>query len=287
MYSSSSQFASQREEAIRFVTTIGVVCKIIALNLSWTDDEDQEALLSPIRNWEQWISRSWEGWIIQFIRLVCGCLNDTIAPNNLIRETTRLRETAAETPLVAVGGDSYLFDSLADMTTEFERFVITSPKTDDQKRFWALQVLRALILVLGDGINFAYIEGAFRLSEEREEETEEPQTLLDAFEAAQPPGINSEDEHESEDDESEDDDDDDEFILRYAGGDEEEEESVPFFFFPSRRGGMNNPERNAAKDVPIVPHRREFTGHCNVQTVHLFTTKLIVDQRRQLLRSGR
>ena len=288
MYSGSSQFLEQREEVIRFVTAMGVVCRTIALYLPWPEEE--EVLLTPIRNWDQWIPMTWDGWTIKFIRLICGCLNDTIAPNNLIREIRGLRESAPERPLVAVGGENYLFDSLAHMTRTFERFV-TSQKSDAEKNFWGLQVLRALILQLGDGLNFAYIEGAFRPTEEMEveedEEEHEPETLLDAFEAAQPPNLESE--HESEDDEDDEDDeeDDDELILRYGGGDDEEEESVPFFFFPSRRG-MNNPERNAAKDVPVVSHRKEYSGHCNVQTVSKDENCAnSTDQRCQLLRFGR
>jgi len=174
-------------------------------------------------------------------------------------------------PLVALGGESYLFNSLDDMTRSFERFV-NSPKSDEDKRFWGLQVLRALVLLDGRGLDFAFFESVFQQAEEMDdvEEDEVAQTLLDAFEAAQPPGLDSEDEHGSDDEEGEDDDDDDdddEFILRYGNGEDEEDESVPFFFFPSRRGGRNNPERNAAKDVPIVSHRRAYSGHCNVQTV--------------------
>jgi hypothetical protein len=259
LYSSAPQFAVQREEAIRFITAIGVVCRTIVLYLPWPEEE--EVLLSPIRNWEQWIPRTWEGWIIQFIRLICGCLNDTIAPNNLIRDSQRMQRTAPETQLVAVGGENYVFESLEDMARNFEEF-ISSSKSDTDKKFWGLQVLRALVLQLGDGLNFAFIEGAFHPVEENDvEEEQEPQTLLDAFEATHP-NLESE-----SDDEDEEDDEEDEFVLRYGGGDDEDDESVPFFFFPSRRRGLNNPERNAAKDIPIVSHRRAYSGHCNVQTV--------------------
>jgi len=277
MYCGSTEFASQREESIRFVTAIGVVCRVLALYLEWPSPADS-TLLVPIRNWDHYIRRSWEGWTLQFIRLVCGWFDNVISPNHILRELSMTRDNAPNQPLVAVGGDEILFEGLSEMSVAFERFYLSPEKSMDDKRFWGLEVLRALILLLGDGINYAFIEGAFSpVEEEMENEDEEgeehePDTLLDLFEAAQPPGIHG-DESEEED--------------TYMTSGEEGEDEVPFFFFPSRRRGRHG-EMDAGKDVPIVSHRKSYSGHCNVQTVRPWTEKaLILDQRRELLWLGR
>jgi hypothetical protein len=172
------------------------------------------------------------------------------------------RNNAPNQPLVAVGGDEILFEGLSEISVAFERFYLSPEKSMEDKRFWGLEVLRALILLLGDGIN---IEGAFNVVEEEmededlEEEDNHSETLLDLFEAAQPPGIHGDEPEED----SEEDEDEDTYMM--SGGDEDEDE-VPFFFFPSRRRGRR-PEMDAGKDVPIVSHRKTYSGHCNVQTV--------------------
>lgn len=267
MYGGSTEFTSQREESIRFVTAIGAVSRVLALYLDWPSPADS-TLLVPIRNWDHYIRRSWEGWTLQFIRLVCGWFNNVISPNHILRELGMTRDNAPNQPLVAVGGDEILFEGLSEMSVGFERFYLSPEKSMEDKRFWGLEILRALILLLGDGINFAFIEGAFNPVEQEmenedqeddEEEEHEPETLLDLFEAAQPPGIHG-DEHEGDSDEDEDED------THMMSGVDEEEDEVPFFFFPSRRRGRH-PEVEAGKDVPIVSHRKSYSGHCNVQTV--------------------
>lgn len=280
MYSGSPEFAPQREESIRFVTAIGVVCRVLALHLEWQSPADS-ILLLPIRNWDHYIRRNWDGWTIQFIRLICGWFDDVISPNHILRELSTTRTFAPSQPLVAVGGEEILFEGLGEMSAAFERFFLSSEKSMEDKRFWGLEVLRALILLLGDGINYAFIEGAFspveeEMEEEEEEEDQEEEeeghrreheveTLLDLFEAAQPPGIHGDEHEESDDDEADDDDTENEDTYMLGGGDEDEDE-VPLFFFPSRRGRRHR-EMDVAKDVPVVSHRKEYSGHCNVQTV--------------------
>ena len=285
MHSGSPEFAPQREESIRFVTAIGVVCRVVALHLEWQSPADS-MLLVPIRNWEHYIRRSWDGWTIQFIRLICGWFDDVISPNHILRELSTTRAFAPSQPLVAVGGDEILFEGLSEMSTAFERFFLSPEKSMEEKRFWGLEVLRALILLLGDGINYSFIEGASspveeEMEDEEEEEEEEGQghgreyeaeTLLDVFEAAQPPGIHGDQHEESDEDEEDDTEDEETYML--GGGDEEEDE-VPLFFFPSRRGRRHR-EMDAAKDVPVVSHRKEYSGHCNVQTVSPFQWKQLI-----------
>ena len=288
MYSSAQSLAAQREESIRFVTAIGVVCRILVLNLDWPSPVTDESLLSPIRNWDSRILRSWNGWIIQFIRLVTCFFEETMSPNNILRELSVARLTAPEVPLVALGGESILFDGLTGMLDRFVRFLRSSEKAAEDKRYWGIDVLRACILLLGDGINFAFIEGAFSSAIDEDAE-EEAQMLLDAFEAAQAPDdSNNDDEGNSDGDgddddeedggvevEEEEDEDEDGIVLRIGRAqdndddddDDDDDDNVPFVFFPTRRSGLNNPERHAAEDVPIVSHRKAYSGHCNVQTV--------------------
>ena len=266
MYSGSPDFAAQREEAMRFVTAIGVVCRVLALRLDWPSPAD-DILLEPIRIWDHQIRRSWEGWVIQFIRLVSGWFDDVIAPNNIHRELAMSRHDAPDIPLVAVGRDIIFFETMLEMSYAFERFLRASEKTAYDKQFWAMEVLRALVLVLGDGINFGFIEGAFSPAIDEDVDEVEVQTLLDAFEASRPP-LRSDDEEESDEDEE----DIDNYYMSHGDDDDGEEDDddddeVPFYFFPSRRGGLSHPERDAAKDVPIVSHRKAYSGHCNVQTV--------------------
>lgn len=270
MYSGSPDFVAQREEAMQFVTAIGVVCRVIALKLEWPTDLD-DTLLEPMRSWDGQIRRSWDGWVIQFIRLASGWFEDVIAPNNIHRELGLSLGDAPDMPLVAVGREIILFESLSEMSEAFERFLRLSEKTEYDNRFWALGVLRSLVLVLGDGINFAFIEGAFSPAIDEDIDEEEAQTLLDAFEASRPPGIYPDEEEDSEEDGEGDDDDDSFMLYGHEDGDEnyeDDEDEPPFYFFPSRRGGLSHPERNAAKDVPVVSHRKAYSGHCNVQTVH-------------------
>jgi hypothetical protein len=284
MYTASGSFHAQREESIRFVTAIGVVCRVLALKLPWPSQAD-DILLVPIRNWENKILRSWEGWLIQFIRIVTYWFDETVSPNNVLRELSLARLTAPEVPLVAVGGDSILFERFVNMLDSFVEFVRAPVHTIEIKRYWGIEVLRACILLLGDGINFAFVEGAFSpaVDEEQEEEEEEEagQALLDAFEAAQPlevyhdddQGSEDEDEYEDEeddddmDDDDDDDDDDDTYMLSIGGEEDEDDGSIPFLFFPARRSGLNYPEKHAAENVPIVSHRKAYSGHCNVKTV--------------------
>jgi hypothetical protein len=269
MYAGSPDFAAQREEAMRFVTAIGVVCRVLALRLDWPSPAD-DILLEPIRIWDHQIRRSWEGWVIQFIRLVSGWFDDVIAPNNIHRELAMSRHDAPDIPLVAVGRDIIFFETMSEMSFAFERFLRASEKTAFDKQFWAIEVLRALVLSLGDGINFGFIEGAFSPAIDEDVDEVEVQTLLDAFEASRPPGLHS-DEEESDGDE--DGEDIDNYYMSHGDDGEEDDEEdddddeVPFYFFPSRRGGLSQPERDAAKDVPIVSHRKAYSGHCNVQTV--------------------
>jgi hypothetical protein len=293
MYSAAPAFLAQREEAIRFVTAIGVVCRVIALKLDWPSPAD-DVLLASIRNWDTWIRRSWEGWTMQFIRLLTGWFDDIIGPNNILRELSTSREDAPRVPLVALGGDDILFESLGDMSDAFAQLVISTDKSMDNKRYWAIVVLRALVLLLGDGIDFSFIEGAFSPAIDLDADEEQEQTQLDAFDTAQPHGLhdegNSSDEEEDQDDSDMVDEDGDSFVLRFGGSEDgdEDEETIPFFFFPSRRGGLNHPEQHAAKEVPIVSHQNSYSGHCNVQTVLVFLGKSNrEDQRRQLLRLGR
>lgn len=286
MYSSSTSFLDQREESIRFVTAIGVVCRVLALKLPWSSPPPDDCLLSPIRDWAPRILRSWEGWIIQFIRIVTCWFDETISPNNILRELSLARLTAPDIPLVKLGGEFMLFEGLTEMLDAFVHFVRSEEKPVEDKQYWGIDVLRACVLLLGDGINFAFIEGAFGpdVEEEEDEEDDAAQTLLDAFGAAQPSGIFHDDDEGSSDDDDDDDDveedDDDTFMLRDGDedGDEdsdEDDESVPFLFFPTRRSGSNHPERRASENVPIVSHRKAYSGHCNVQTVHSSLYNLI------------
>jgi hypothetical protein len=293
MHSAAPAFSTQREEAIRFVTAIGVACRILVLKLDWPSPAD-DVLLAQIHGWDTWIRRSWEGWTMQFIRLVSGWFGDAISPNNVLRELSASRGDAPRVPLVAVGGDNILFESLGDMSNAFKQLVLSADKSMDDKRYWAITVLRALVLLLGDGIDFSFIEGAFSPAIDLDAEEEQAQTLLETFEAAQPHDLhdegNNDDEEEDQDDFDIVDEDGDSFVLRFGGSEDgnEDEETVPFFFFPSRRGGLEHPEQNAAKDVPIVGHRKSYSGHCNVQTVVVFLGKSnSEDQRCQLLRPGR
>lgn len=287
MYSGSPNFAPQREEAVRFVTVIGVVSRVLALRLDWPAPHPEDILLAPIRSWDHWIRRSWEGWTMQFIRLVTGWFDDVIAPNNILRELSLKRAEAPSIPLVKLGGEEILYERLTDMSIAFERLVQSSEKSVEDKRYWGIEVLRALVLLLGDGLNFAFIEGAFSPSLEMEDEeggVEEAQTLLDAFEAAHPAALYADDsdeqEHTSDSDMVEEE--DDSLALGYGpnveDGDEEDEDDdddeddlSPLFFFQNRRGGLHHPERDAAKDVPVVSHRKSYSGHCNVQTVFLLS----------------
>ena len=217
-----------------------------------------------------------------------------MSPNNILRDLSIARLTAPEVPLVALGGDSILFDGLTGMLDQFVRFVRSSEKTAEDKRYWGIDVLRACILLLGDGINFAFIEGAFSSAIDEDAE-EEAQTLLDAFEAAQPPGIYDDDDEGSSDNddddeedgdvevEVEDEDEDEGGIVLTIGrnrddedDDDEDDDNVPFVFFPTRRSGLNYPERHAAEDVPIVSHRKAYSGHCNVQTVRHILIKYLI-----------
>lgn len=279
MYSASSTFLNQREESIRFVTAIGVVCRILALKLSWPTTVENEVLLSPIQNWAPKILKSWGGWLIQFIRNVTCWFDNTVSPNNVLRELSLARLSAPDVPLVALGGESILFESSTEMLDKFAQFVRSADPSLEEIQYWGIDVLRACILLLGDGINFAFIEGAFGPSIEEDEEEEEEedddeetaQTLLDAFEAAQPSGVyhdngSSNDDDDDNDVDVEEEDDDETFMLRY-GAEDEDDESVPFLFFPTRRSGLNYPERRAAENVPIVSHRKAYSGHCNIQTV--------------------
>jgi hypothetical protein len=199
---------------------------------------------------------------MQFIRLVAGWSDNVIAPNNILRELALTRSEAPDVPLVALGGESYLFDSLAEMSDAFDGVVRSSERTTEVQRYWGIEILRALVLLLGNGVNFAFIEGAFSPPLETEVEGEEVQTLLDAFEAAAPPGI-----HNDTDDEGEDE--DDTFNLGHDD-DDDDDDDIPYFYFPaSRRSSHLHPERDAGKNVPIVPHRKIYSGHCNIQTVPL------------------
>jgi hypothetical protein len=157
--------------------------------------------------------------------------------------------------------------------------------------------LRACILLLGEGIDYAFVEGAFAtvLGDEFDEEEE---TLLEAFAA---PAITIHDDEDEEDDEDESDseregrDDDveieeedgDELVLRYGDGEDSDDdmERPPFLIF--RRGRSTHPEQ-VAKDIPIVSHRRSYSGHCNVRTVCLSCPppSYLPDQRCQLLWLG-
>jgi hypothetical protein len=274
MNSAAPSFSAQREEAIRFVTVIGIVCRLLALKLEWPFLAEED-LSAPIHHWDHWIRRSWSGWVIQFIRLVTLWFHDVIAPNNIIRELLSKRGEAPDIPLVALGGDNVLFEELSEMSLVFQLFVEAPEKSEEDKRFWGMEVLRALVLLLGDGINFAFIEGAFSPAVDLEGEEEEAQTLLDAFEATRPPGLNDDGDEEEEgqggSEEDEDEEGEDTFILRYGpqtDDADDDEETVPFFFFPTRRSGLNHPEQEAAKDVPVVSHRKAYSGHCNVQTVN-------------------
>ena len=279
VYSGSPIFAPQREEAIRFVTVIGVVSRVLALRLDWPTPHPDDVLMVPIRSWDNWIRRSWEGWTMQFIRLVTGWFDDVIAPNNILRELSLKRAEAPNVPLVKLGGEDILYERLADMSIAFEHLVQSSEKSVEDKRYWGIEVLRALVLLLGDGLNFAFIEGAFSPSlDMEEEEEEESQTLLDAFEAAHPAALYEEDSEEEEEHASDSDmveEENDTLVLEYGPNEEDEDDDdddddddvSPLFFFQNRRGGLHHPDRDAAKDVPIVSHRKAYSGHCNVQTV--------------------
>jgi hypothetical protein len=248
---------------MRFVTAIGVVCRILALKLNWSSVAD-EILLSPIRNWEPRIRRSWEGWVLQFIRIVTCWFDDAISPNNILRELSLARLTAPDTPLVALGGESVLFEGLTEMLDSFARFVQSTVKSMENRRYWGIDVLRACILLLGDGINFEFIEGAFSPALDEEIDEEEAQMLLDALEAAQP---QLETDEESSDGEGVEEEEEDTFRLRYGGDqdDDDDDDDIPYLIFPTRRGRVS--ERNVAKDVPIVSHRKAYSGHSNVETV--------------------
>jgi hypothetical protein len=281
MYSGSGNLSSQREEAVRFVTVIGVVSRVLALKLDWPAPHPENILLSPIRGWDHWIPRAWDGWTMQFIRLVTGWFEDVIAPNNILRELSLKRADAPTVPLVKLGGEEILYERLTDMSIAFERLVQSSEKSVEDKRYWGVEVLRALVLLLGDGLNFAFIEGAFSpsIDMEDEEEEEEAQTLLDAFEAAHPAALYQDsDEEEVESDSDIVEEEDDTLMLRYGPNvedgeeddddeDDDDDDLSPLFFFQNRRGGLHHPERDVAKDVPIVSHRKAYSGHCNVQTV--------------------
>ena len=293
MYSSPPEFVEQREETIRFVTCIGVVCRVIALRLQWPDPVP-DTRLQAIVGWERTIPRSWDHWTIQFIRVVTCWFDATISPNNALRELTNAKDTAPHSQLVAVGGESLLFDTAAEMLDAFVHFIESAARTEDQKRFWIMDVLRARILLLGEGIDFAFVEGAFAtaLDDELDDAAE---TLLEVFEAPTISIDNDEEEDEEEEDEEdvddeepesqsehvgndddveieEEDDEHNTFILRYGDGEDgdDDTERAPYLIF--RRSGLNHPERHAAKDIPIVSHRKSYSGHCNVQTVcsHLF-----------------
>ena len=282
MYSGSPNFSQQREDAVRFVTVIGIVSRVLALKLDWPAPHSDDILLAPIRSWDHWIRRSWEGWTIQFIRLVTGWFEDVIAPNNILRELSLKRAEAPNVPLVKLGGEEILYERLADMSIAFERLVQSSEKTVEDKRYWGTEVLRALVLLLGDGLNFAFIEGAFSPSVDMEdEEEEEVQTLLDAFEAAHPAALYHESSEEEDEQASDGDmveeEEDDTLVLRYGPNvedgdddddDDDDDDLSPLFFFQNRRGGLHRPERDAAKDVPVVSHQKAYSGHCNVQTVN-------------------
>jgi hypothetical protein len=274
MYSASPTFLPQREESIRFVTVIGVACRILALKLEWSTPAD-DTLQIPIRGWEQYISRTWDGWVMQFIRLIAGYFDDIIAPNSILRELTLTRPDAPDISLVALGGEHLLYENLTDLSDAFVNFITASEKSADDRRYWTMDVLRALILLLGDGVNFAFIEGAFSPALDMDVE-EEAQTLLDAFEAGQPPLHDS---AESDDDE------DDTFMFHADGDDEDNDEDddddAPYFYFPATRraGGLSHPEREVAKNIPIVSHRKAYSGHCNVQTV---LTHCIVNHRLKM-----
>jgi hypothetical protein len=219
---------------------------------------------------------------MQFIRLVTGWFEDVIAPNNILRELPLKRADAPTVPLVKLGGEEILYERLTDMSIAFERLVQSSEKSVEDKRYWGVEVLRALVLLLGDGLNFAFIEGAFSpsIDMEDEEEEEEAQTLLDAFEAAHPAALYQEDSDEEEEESDSDivEEEDDTLMLRYGPNvedgeeddddeDDDDDDLSPLFFFQNRRGGLHHPERDVAKDVPIVSHRKAYSGHCNVQTV--------------------
>lgn len=293
MHSATPGLSAQREEAIRFVTAIGVVCRILVLMLDWPSPAD-DVLLVPIRQWDIWIGRSWEGWVMQFIRLVTGWFGDVISSNNVLRELSASREEAPRIPLVAVGGDNILFESLGEMPDAFEQFILSTNGSMDDKRYWAIAVLRALVLLLGDGIDFSFIEGAFSPAIDLQAEEEQARTLLDKFEATQGQDLHdegsSDDEEEDQNDSDIVEEDGDSFVLRFGGNEDgnEDEDEIPFFFFPSRRGGLNHPEQHAASDVPVVSHRKSYSGHCNVQTVVAFLGKSNSEgQRCQLLRLER
>lgn len=279
MYSGSPEFVGQREETIRFVTCIGVVCRVIALRLRW-EDIAPEVLLQTVVEWDRTIPHSWDHWIIRFIRLVTCWFDATISPNNAFRELRSFLGTNSH--LVAVGGESLLFDDVSEMVDSFVQFIESTEKTEEQKRFWILDVLRACILLLGEGIDFAFVEVAFATVLD-----DGLEAILEAFET---PTITVDDEDEEDEDEEGEDEDNDEneiesenggheddveieeedeegssFIFRYGGDDDDDMDRAPFLIF--RRGGFNQFVRQVANDVPIVSHRKTYTGHCNVQTV--------------------
>ena len=287
MYSGSPEFVEQREETIRFVTCIGVVCRVVALRLQWPD-QAPDTRLQAIVGWERTIPRSWDEWIIQFIRVVTCWFDATISPNNALRDLAHAKDTAPHSRLIAVGGESLLFDNTSEMLDAFVHFIESTERTEEQKRFWIMDVLRACILLLGEGIDFAFVEGAFATA--LDDELEEAAETLGVFEA---PTISVDGDEEEDDEEEDEEDDEDEepesqsehvgndndveieeeededntFILRYGDGEDgdDDTERAPYLIF--RRGGLSHPERHAAKDIPIVSHRKSYSGHCNVQTV--------------------
>jgi hypothetical protein len=278
MYSGSADFIEQRQETMRFITCIGVVCRAIALRLEWSDPAP-DILLQTIVDWERTIPRTWDQWTIQFIRIVTCWFDSTISPNNVLRELAQAKNSAPNSHLVALGGEEPLFDTIVEMYDSFISFVESAEeRTEQQKRFWMLDVLRACTLLLGEGIDFAFVEGAFA-TDLGDEFDEEEETLLEAFAAPAITIHDDEDEGDDEDGESdseheghEDDDveieeeDGDELVLRYGDGEDsdDEMERPPFLIF--RRGRSNHPE-HVAKDIPIVSHRKAYSGHCNVRTV--------------------
>ena len=169
-------------------------------------------------------------------------------------------------------------------------------------KYWGFKVGRGLLLNAGEGVNFALVDRAFgglgvprNVDEGRVQENIDPNTEEQVVATARVLGADSprddnstdaedggiegngvegnssieaneesenemedEDSDEREDDESDDEDDEEA---------EEDDEGLASHFIFKSTSERNRLHSQVQREIPIIPHTRKYTGHCNVKTV--------------------
>ena len=148
---------------------------------------------------------------------------------------------------------SILFTNEIQLVRTFTEQCQTPPELET-KRVWGLKILRALLLIEGEGIDFEYMQFAWG------NQTTSIDLRTHLLETIGFPNFEMELETDSLSDDGEDD--------MY----EDEAQPISLHATVPTSPSLSNESSQAdyyeiESRAPIVSHRAQFTGHCNVQTV--------------------